>query len=132
MSSNKINRINEDIQRVLSMLLRNVKDPRVNQGLMSIVATDTTGDLRFCKVYLSVMGLQSEKELMKGLKSASGYLRRELGSALQLRYTPELLFQLDKSIEHGATISKILHQLEPTSPQNEEEDEDEDGRHEKH
>jgi ribosome-binding factor A len=58
------------------------------------------------------MGLTSEKELMKGLKSASGYLRRELGSALQLRYTPELTFHLDKSIEHGANISKILNGLE--------------------
>jgi ribosome-binding factor A len=101
MSSNKINRTNEDIQRVLATLLRNVKDPRVNQGMLSVTAVETTGDLRYSKVYLSVMGLESEKDLMKGLKSASGYLRRELGNSLQLRYTPELIFQLDKSIERG-------------------------------
>jgi ribosome-binding factor A len=112
MSSNKIGRTNEDIHRVLSALLRNIKDPRINQGMLSITAVDTTADLRFSKIYLSVMGLTSEKELMKGLKSASGYLRRELGSALQLRYTPELTFHLDKSIEHGANISKILNGLE--------------------
>lgn len=111
MASNKIGRTNEDIQRVLSSLLRNIKDPRVNQGMLSITAVDTTADLRFSKIYLSVMGLESEKELMKGLKSASGYLRRELGSALQLRYTPELIFHLDKSIEYGANINKILSQL---------------------
>jgi ribosome-binding factor A len=115
MSSNKIGRINEDIQRVLSSLLRNVKDPRVNQGLLSVTAVDTTSDLRYSKVYLSVMGLQSEKELMKGLKSAAGFLRRELGSILDLRYTPELIFQLDKSIEHGANISRILNTLEDTA-----------------
>lgn len=116
MSSNKMGRTNEDIQRVLATLIRNVKDPRVNQGMLSVTAVDTTGDLRYSKVYLSVMGLRSEKELMKGLKSASGYLRRELGNSLQLRYTPELLFQLDKSIEHGARISRILSGLE-TAPE---------------
>jgi ribosome-binding factor A len=117
MPNNKIARINEDIQRVLSALLRNVKDPRVQQGLLSVTAVDTTNDLRFSKVYLSVMGLQSEKELKKGLKSASGYLRHELGNTLQLRYTPELLFELDRSIEHGANISRILNALEESAPQ---------------
>lgn len=112
MSVNKLNRINEDIQRILSVLLRNVKDPRVNQGMLSITAVETTSDLRYSKVYLSVMGLTSEKELMKGLKSAAGFLRRELGNALQLRYTPELIFQLDKSIEHGANINRILSGLD--------------------
>lgn len=112
MASNKINRINEDIQRVLASLIRNVKDPRVNQGMLSVTAVDTSSDLRYCKVYLSVFGLHSEKELMKGLKSASGYLRRELGSNLQLRYTPELVFQLDKSIERGDRINRILNELE--------------------
>ena len=115
MATNKLSRINEDIQRVLASLLRNVKDPRVQQGLLSVTAVDTTSDLRYAKVYLSVMGLQSEKELKKGLKSASGYLRHELGGALQLRYTPELIFELDKSIEHGANISRILNTLEGSS-----------------
>lgn len=115
MSTHKLNRVNEDIQRVLSSLLRTIKDPRVNQGMLSITAVDTTGDLRYSKVYLSVMGLKNEKELMKGLKSASGYLRRELGSTLSLRYTPELVFQLDKSIEHGANISRILDSLDITA-----------------
>jgi len=112
MSSIKIPRINEDIQRVLSSLLRSIKDPRVRQGLISVTAVDTTGDLRHAKVFLSVYDLQSEKEFYKGLKSASGYLRRELAHSLGLRYTPELIFELDKSIERGARINTILDSLE--------------------
>jgi len=112
MPTNKLQRINEDIQRSLSRLLREVKDPRVRQGMLSIVAVDTTADLKFCKVYLSVFGLEDEKGMMKGLHSASGHLRRELGQALNLRHTPQLIFKLDKSMEHGAHVSKILQGLE--------------------
>ena len=112
MSSNKILRINEDIQRVLSSLLRNIKDPRVQQGMISVTAVDTTGDLRFAKIFLSVYDIQSEKDFMKGLKSASGYLRHELGRSLSLRHTPQLQFELDKSIERGAKISTILQELD--------------------
>ena len=113
MASNKIFRINEDIRFVLSDLLRNIKDPRISeQGLISITSVDTTGDLRYCKVYLSVLGLKSEKELKKGLKSAGGWMRRELGNKLNLRYTPELIFELDKSLEYGAHISSLLNELD--------------------
>ena len=112
MASNKLQRINEDIQRVLASLLRDIKDPRVNQGMISITAVDTTSDLRYSKIYLSVFGLQSEKEFKKGLKSAAGYLRHEIGQTLSLRYTPELQFELDKSIERGAKISSLLNTLE--------------------
>jgi len=111
MASNKLQRINEDIRFCLSNLLRNVKDPRVQQGMISITAVETTGDLKYCKVYLSVLGMKSEKDLMKGLHSASGWLRRELGSSLNLRNTPELVFQLDKSIEYGAHINQVLREL---------------------
>jgi ribosome-binding factor A len=80
--------------------------------MISITRVDTTGDLRYSKVYLSVYGLQDEKELKKGLKSASGWLRHELGQALDLRYTPELIFELDKSIEYGAHINEIIAGLD--------------------
>ena len=112
MANNKLQRTNEDILRVLSSLVRNIKDPRVNQGMISITGVETTNDLRFCKVYLSVLGLSSEKEFMKGIKSASGFLRRELGLSLNLRYTPELIFELDKSIERGAYINSLLSELD--------------------
>lgn len=115
MSNNKINRINDDIQYTLAKLLRQIKDPRVNQGsLVSITRVETTGDLRYSKIYISVLGDINEKDFKKGLKSASPWLRRELGSAMNLRYTPELVFELDKSIEHGAHISKMISELEET------------------
>ena len=114
MATNRINRINEDIKYVLSKLLPQVKDPRVNQGdkMLTITRVETTGDLRYCKVGVSVLGELNEKEFQKGIRSASPWLRRELGGALNLRYTPELLFELDKSIEHGAYISGLIDKLE--------------------
>ena len=125
MASNHIQRINEDIRLCLSEKLRQVKDPRVQQGdLLSVVRTDTTGDLRYCKVYLSVLGAVDEKEFKKGLKSCSGWLRRELGTSLSLRYTPELIFELDRSIEHGAHINNMIQQLDISDrPPETEEDE---------
>ena len=112
MPSNHLNRINEDIRLCMSNLLREVKDPRVQQGMISVTAAEATGDLKYCKIYLSVLGLQSEKEFKRGLKSASGWLRRELGHRLSLRNTPELTFTLDHSIEEGAHINRILAELD--------------------
>ena len=112
MASARIGRINDDIQRILYDRLRQVKDPRVSdQGMITITRVETTGDLRYAKVWLSVYGLKDEKEFKKGLKSASGWLRRELGSTLKLVYTPELVFEVDHSIEYGAKISGILDNL---------------------
>ncbi len=111
MATNRINRINEDIQRVLSALLTRVKDPRVQQGLVTVTAVETTGDLRYAKVYLSVLGEVDEKELRRGLRSAAPWLRRELGGSLDLRYTPELIFERDRSIEHGARLSKLISEI---------------------
>ena len=111
MASNRIGRINEEIQRELSALIRTVKDPRV-KGLISITAVDTTSDLKYAKVYVSVLDKSDVREVVKGLKSAGGYLRRELGQALQLRYTPELTFTPDDSIAEGARILEIIHDLE--------------------
>jgi len=118
--SKSILRINEDIQRELSALLRNIKDPRVNQGMISITAVDTTSDLSVAKVYLSVYDLKSQKDFMKGLKSASGHLRYELGRALSLRHTPQLHFELDKSLERGANIATILSNLDISHDDDEE------------
>ena len=112
MASNKLARTNDDIQFVLSSLLREIKDPRVQQGMISVTRVETTGDLRYSKIWLSVMGLKGEKEFKKGLKSASGWLRRELGNKLSLRYTPELVFEIDHSIEYGAHISELINSLD--------------------
>ena len=111
MTSNRIGRINEEVMRELARLLPTVKDPRLGGGLLSIVRCEVTNDLRWCKVYLSTLGQFDMKELKKGLKSCSGYLRRELAHSLSLRYTPELVFVLDDSIQEGAHINQLLHQL---------------------
>ena len=112
MPSNRIGRINEEIQRELSDQFRRLKDPRVSSGMVSVIRVDTTGDLRYARVYVSALDKSQEKEVLKGLKSASGFLRRELGRALQLRYTPELQFIADDSIQHGAHILEVLRQVE--------------------
>ena len=111
MASNKLERTNDDIQFVLSRLLREVKDPRVQQGMISVTRVETTGDLRYSKVWLSVMGMENEKEFRRGIRSASGWLRRELGNSLNLRYTPELIFEVDHSIEYGAHINQVISTL---------------------
>ena len=117
MPSNRIGRINEEIQRELAALIRTVKDPRVH-GLVSVTAVDTTPDLRYAKIYVSVLDKSDVKEVVKGLKSAGGYLRRELGRALQLRYTPELQFVEDVSIDTGAHILSMLRNPEVVKPAN--------------
>ena len=122
MPSNRIGRINEEIQRELSALLRTLKDPRLQGGLLTITHVDTTSDLRWCKVYVSALDKSQEKEMLKGLKSAAGYLRRELGAAVQLRYTPQLEFIADDSIQHGAHILQMLRDpnvVKPANPANE-------------
>ena len=112
MASNRIGRINEEIQKELASLLRNLKDPRVQNTMISITHVETTPDLRYAKVYASFLDETKAAEALKGLKSASGYLRRELGAALKLRYTPELVWALDDSITYGAKMLKLINSLE--------------------
>ena len=112
MSSNRIERTNSDIQFVLSGLLREIKDPRISGRMISVTRVETTGDLHYSKFWLSVLDLDNEKEFKKGLKSASGWLRKELGNSLDLRYTPELVFEVDHSMEYGAHINSILNSLD--------------------
>lgn len=112
MASNRIGRINEEIQREMSDLLRELKDPRVHKTMLSITRVETTPDLRYAKIYVSLLDKEYTKETLAGLKSSAGYLRRELGRSLQLRYTPELQWQADDSITHGAHILELLSKLE--------------------
>ena len=118
MSSNRINRINEEIQKELSALLRTVKDPRVQDTMISITRVETTPDLRYTKVYVSFLQTEKAKNALAGLKSAGGYLRRELGRMLTLRYTPELQFIADDSIAYGAHILEVLRDPEKVKPVN--------------
>ena len=113
MASHKIERASEGIRRELTAIFRELKDPRVNQAFLSIVRVEVTNDLSYCTVYVSAMeGLDRAKESVKGLKSASGYIRRELGHRLKLRHVPELIFNATDSIEYSANISRILGSLD--------------------
>lgn len=121
MASNRIGRINEEIRHELSALLRTLKDPRVQSGMVTITHVDTTSDLRYCRVFVSVLDKSQEKDAVRGLKSAAGYLRRELGARMSLRYTPELQFTADDSIEYGAHILEVLRdptKVKPANPAN--------------
>ena len=112
MASNRKGRINEELQRELSALIRTLKDPRVQQSMVSVTKVEATGDLRYAKVFISVLDKDKSKETIRGLKSAGGFLRREIGSRLQLRYTPELIFEEDDSIAYGAKMFELLRKLD--------------------
>ena len=119
MPSNRIGRVNEEIQREMSSLIRTVKDPRVaDAGMVSVTAVETTPDLKYAKIFVSVLDKSASAQALKGMKSASGYLRRELGRALNLRNTPELTFVRDDSIDKGAHILDMLRDPEVVKPAN--------------
>jgi len=113
MASHRIERTTEDIKRELTAIFRELKDPRVTSVFLSVVRVEVTNDLSYCTVRVSAMeGLDRAKEAVKGLKSASGYIRRELGHRLKLRHVPELIFEATDSIEYSANISRILQSLD--------------------
>ncbi len=113
MASHKIQRITEDIKRELTAIFRELKDPRVQQAFLSIIRVEVTNDLSYCTVYVSAIeGLDRSKEACKGLDSAAGFIRRELGARLKLRHVPSLIFKATDSIEYSANISRILNDLD--------------------
>ncbi len=107
-NSIKNTRINGEVQRELSNIIRELKDPRV--GIMtSVTAVEVTPDLKYCKAYISVLGNDETKaETLAGLKSAAGFIRRELARTVNLRNTPEIKFIMDESIEYGMRMSKLI------------------------
>ena len=115
MPNYRMDRTGEDIMRELTAILRTVKDPRVTGSMLSIVRVDVTRDLSYATVYISSMsGIDAAKEAVKGLKSAAGYMRRELGMALKLRHTPELRFVADDSIEYSTNIAAMINKISKT------------------
>ncbi|MGM9684411.1 MAG: 30S ribosome-binding factor RbfA [Eubacteriales bacterium] len=111
MAKYRIGRINDEMQKELSAVLREVKDPRVSGAFISITGVEATPDLKFAKVYYSALG-EDKKEIAKGLRSSAGFIRRQLAQNMNLRMTPELTFIEDHSIEHGAHIAKLLEGIE--------------------
>ena len=113
MAGHRLERTTEDIKRELTAIFRELKDPRVQQAFISIIRVDVTNDLSYCTVYVSAMeGLDRANEAVKGLKSAAGFIRRELSHRLKLRYVPQLIFKATDSIEYSANISRMLNDLD--------------------
>ena len=116
MAGYRMGRTTEDIKRELTAIFRELKDPRI-QGMISIVRVDVTNDLSYCTVYVSAMeGMDACKQAVTGLKNAAGFIRRELGNRLSRRHVPQLIFKATDSIEYGAHISKMLHDLQDERP----------------
>lgn len=108
---NRIDRISEEVKRELSAVIRELKDPRL-PSVVSVIGVRITKDLKYAKAYISVMGnAEQQKAALDALKSASGFIRREMGHRVNLRITPEFTFEIDNSIEYGAHINEVLKNL---------------------
>ena len=113
MASYRNDRNAEDIRREISAVLREMKDPRLQSSMLSVVRIELSRDNSYCKVYISSMsGIDCAKEAVKALKNAAGFIRREIGSRLTLRHVPALQFSATDSIEYSANISKIINDLD--------------------
>jgi len=111
MSFKRTDRISEEIKKELSSIIRELKDPRIPM-MTSVVSVNVTNDLRYAKAYISIMGTEEEKAAaIKGLTSAAGFIRREIGSRVKLRCVPEFTFTEDSSIEYGAHINDLLNKI---------------------
>ncbi len=127
MAKYRQNRINDAVALELAVILREVKDPRVSEAMITVTAADVTPDLKYAKIYYSVLGADGDKEQLKniylGLKSAAGFIRSQLAKRLNMRATPELTFIEDSSVKHGVEIAAILNSLDITPAEEEDEDE---------
>ncbi|MFH7026164.1 MAG: 30S ribosome-binding factor RbfA [Heteroscytonema crispum UTEX LB 1556] len=117
-TNRRISRVAELIKREVSqMLLNGIKDDRVGTGMASVTDVDVSGDLQHAKIYVSIYGTEDAKaETMAGLKSATGYVRSELGARIRLRRTPEVVFIEDRSIERGNKVLSLLNQIKDSRP----------------
>ncbi len=112
MANYRTGRVNEELLKALAEILRNVKDPRVSGAFVSVTAVDCSADLKFAKIFYSVMGERRRGDTQKGLENATGFIRTQLARMLNLRITPELKFVEDGSMKHGAHISALMKQVE--------------------
>ena len=104
-------KIDEEIKRELCNIIPTLKDPRVNSVMISVVSVIVTKDLKYAKVSVSILNSKNIKETLEGLKKSSGYLRSELAKRINMRNTPELVFELDESLEYGARIDTLLNEI---------------------
>ena len=112
-NSNRMDKINEELRKELSIIIdTDLKNPHIT-GMISVTKVKTSPDLRYARVYISLLNSKNVKETLDGLKSASGFMRSELARRVNLRYTPELRFEIDDSMEYGAKIENILKEIIP-------------------
>ena len=112
-NSNRMDKINEELRKELSIIIdTDLKNPHIT-GMISVTKVKTSPDLRYARVYISLLNCKNVKETLDGLKSASGFMRTELAKRVNLRYTPELRFEIDDSMEYGARIENILKNIIP-------------------
>ena len=116
MSSFRIDRISEEVRHAVDAIIRDMNDPRIS-GTYAVTRADVTRDLRYAKVYISVLEDDKADDMMKALKKAAGFIRRELGMRVDLRYTPELIFERDQNIAYGVHISQLLKDIAPKEEQ---------------
>lgn len=114
MANYRRTRVNDEMKKELSVIMRDIKDPRVADNFVSVTSVDVTPDLKFAKVYFSSI-TGDKKEIRKGLISASGFIRKRIAESLNLRITPELAFEPDDSIEYGSHINSLLKSIERES-----------------
>lgn len=117
MAKYRSGRINEEIKKEISDIIRNeIRDPRIT-AMVSVTRVDVTKDLRYAKVFVSIFGDEEAKKTTLGaLKSSAGFMRREIGHRINLRYTPELIMELDNAIEHGMHINALLETIKENKP----------------
>ena len=113
MSYQRIDRISEEVRREVDAIIReDLHDPRI-KGTFSVTRADVTRDLRYAKIYVSILEESDRAPMMAALKKAAGFVRHQLGERMIIRYAPEMLFELDKNIEYGVHIATVLKQVQP-------------------
>ncbi|MBQ4075885.1 MAG: 30S ribosome-binding factor RbfA [Clostridia bacterium] len=117
MASFRIDRISEEVRHAIDAIIREMNDPRIC-GTYCVTRVDVTRDLRFAKVFVSVLEDDKADDMIKALKKAAGFIRRELGFRVDLRYTPELIFERDRNIAYGVHIAQVLRDVAPKEDQN--------------
>ena len=121
-NNNRMGRIGEEYKKELSQIIdRELKDPRLT-GLISVTKVDVSRDLKYCKIYVSMLGVADQKEAMDALKSSAGFVRREIGANIRMHSTPEVKFEFDDSIEYGNKIQKMINDLDIKPIENDDED----------
>lgn len=112
-NTNRMDKVNEELKKELSLIIdQNLKDPNIT-GIISVTKVKTSPDLKYAKVYISLLNCKSKKNTIEGIKNASGFIRTEIAKRINLRYTPEFSFEIDESMEYGDRIENILKEIMP-------------------